>query len=207
MKKFNRKAFTLVEIIVVLAIIGVLAAIIVPILVGYTLRSQVISADSTATDVRKTVNNFLTEAEGARYGMKVSQTSVCEGEIVVLNGVWTFTVTDHTVFNKNNYVSWDGSGYCTAGNTDHAAGDSAEDTLLKRIAASLPEVEDAYIRFNLKAGTCNALYMTTETAIAVTMLPFDADGWSADYYEWDTVNQGVCTEGFVVGTSPELKFG
>ena len=82
-----------------------------------------------------------------------------------------------------------------------------KDTLLKRIAASLPEVEDAYIRFNLKAGTCNALYMTTETSIAVTMLPFDADGWSADYYVWDTVNQGVCTEGFVVGTSPELKFG
>ncbi len=207
MKKFNRKGFTLVEVIVVIAIIAVLASILVPILVGYTLRSQVISADSTATNVRKAINNFLTEAEGARYGMKVAQTSVCEGEIVVLNGTWTFTISDHSVFNSNNNVSWDGSGYCTAGNTDHAAGDSAEDTLLKKIAASLPEVEQAYIRFNLKAGTCNALYMTTETSIAVTMLPFNDNGWSADYYGWDTVNQGVCAEGFVVGTSPELTFG
>lgn len=207
MKNFNKKGFTLVEIVVVIAIIGVLAAILVPILVGYTLRSQVVSANSTANNVKKVINNFLTEAEAARYGMKIAQGCVCQGEIVVMNGTWTFTISDHTLFKNSSYVSWDGSGFCTTGNTDHVAGDSAEDTLLKHIAATLPELEHAYIRFNLNAGVCNALYMTTETPVAVTMLPFDDDGWSAEFYSWDTVNQGVCVEGFVVGTSPELTFG
>lgn len=206
MKKMNKKGFTLVEIIVVVAIIGVLAAILIPALVGYTLKSQVVSADSTAANLRKTINNYLTEANAAGYGMMISQSAVCEGEIVVSGGTWTLTIVDPSLFATGS-LSWDGSGTCTSSNTQRAAGDSADDALVKKIAASLPEVERAYVRFNLKSGNCNALYMTTESSDPITILAFNDDGWSDESYEWDTFNQGVCVEGHIVGTSPVLIFG
>ena len=206
MKKMNKKGFTLVELVVVLAIIGVLAAILIPTLVGYTVRSQVVAADSTASNIRKVINNFLTEADASKYGMKITQSAVCEGEIIVSGGTWTLTVTDNSVFNHTNHMLWDGSGACTTGNTERVSGDSAEDALIKKIASSLPEVDQAYIRFHLKTGSCNAIYVTTETSTLITMPAFSDDGWSVDTYSWDTYNQGICTEGFIVGTSPVLVF-
>lgn len=57
MKKSNKKGFTLVELVVVIAIIGVLAAILVPSMMGYVKKSRLQSANSDA----KTAYNALVE--------------------------------------------------------------------------------------------------------------------------------------------------
>lgn len=205
MKKMNKKGFTLVELIVVIAIIAVLSALLVPTLIGYSLNAKVTSANSTASNLRKTVNAYLTEVDGAGYGMRTVDSAVTDAEITVVNGVWTLTLTDHSWFNDGTTI-WDGTGVCN-GVYQRAAGDSAEDELVKKLAASLPDVNNAYIRFNLKSGSCNALYMTIETSSSITMQTFSDDGWSADNYVWDGSNAGICAEGFIVGTSPVLVMG
>lgn len=54
----NKNGFTIVELIVVIAIIGVLAGILVPAMTGYVKDSKQTSADANAKTIYNAVNNF-----------------------------------------------------------------------------------------------------------------------------------------------------
>ena len=58
-----KKGFTLVELIVVIAIIGVLAAILVPTMLGYVENSRITSADQIAKTIKDAAQVAATEMD------------------------------------------------------------------------------------------------------------------------------------------------
>lgn len=200
----RKKGFTMVELIVVIAIIGVLAAVLLPTMLGYTISSRVTSANTTASDLRKAINLFLTEANTQQFGMFASRSNTTEVEISISNGVWTLTIEDPSAFVTYGPAQWTGSGTGQSG-VPPASGSNAEDLLATRLATSFEKVKMGYVSAYLEGGMCCALYYTPDDTAALSNMPaFGAGGWSVDSYEWDGSYAGVTPDGAIVGTSPKL---
>lgn len=200
----KNKGFTLVELIVVIAIIGVLAAILIPTMIGYTIQAQVTSADATASKIKNSITYFLTEADTQGYGFRPVTGNYCNGEITVTNSLWTLKITEgdpSTVFASSD-ISWTGNGSGKAG--DSKFSNCAEQILAITLADSLPDITTAKIGFRLENGNCCACYFTSDTDGSLTVPTFGNDGWSTTGFVWNGNNKGISDEGYVVGTAPAL---
>ncbi len=207
-----KKGFTLVELIVVIAIIGVLAAILVPTMLGYVTSSRVTSADTTAAKIEDTIDTFLTQADTSSYGMLQSNTALALLSGNCNGGTWTINCSaTGAPFKSSSSVSWGSSGTGSA-NATKVGISEALSLLAIELGNLFPDVESCCFEAQLRGGDCTAVWYTADTnsgsVNGLTSGAFISNGeWSAEVFGWDTTTAGVSSEGFIVGTSPKLNLG
>lgn len=160
MKKLNNKGFTIVELVIVIAVIAILAAVLIPTVSGLIKTAQT-SADVTLV---KNVNMFLaTEraAEGKNATMQDALDDALEGG---------YDVTKLTPTNSDNLILWDQESdnfvLYANGKYNSAGADVKVDT---NALYKLWNIAD-----NTEGSDYSVYYTGTETEVAVNGVGFDA---------------------------------
>ncbi len=177
-----KSAFTLVEIVVVIAIIGILAAILVPTLIGALRSARVASANTTAADVRNAVNMWLAKKTSDNlYPKKYDYDSAVYVKIVADHGVY-----EDPVFVGDFWVN--------------DADDAELSADLKQFIIDTLGYKRMYSIGYLIEGRIGALYFV-EQSREPEGAPTAADFKRTDFWPGDN---GFNAKGEAIGTSPIL---
>jgi len=167
----------MIELIVVVAIIGVLAGILIPTMLDYSRSSRVASMNTTASHFNREITIWFTEMNGDGYTIRADAT-VDFTVTVATPGVYTVTEADMNA--------------CFAGRTP-PSGYSSD--FISYLSENLPDIRVSKIKVVLTNGAV--------AGILYTVAPTNTVVWNG--WEWEstgTRKDGVSSDGVVFGSYP-----
>lgn len=204
-----KKGFTLVELIVVIAIIAVLAAILVPTMMGMVTKARVTSANNTASELRTTVNWMLLQADAAHFG--INQNKVIKFDITINttdgNTVWTCSAAQEGTYHNGNAggITWGtAQSYTVGSNAD--TGKLGEKMICQSMSERFSQMKNGSAVIVLNSGDCTFVAYSSEISSGLPedqYPPIGTDG-NPGSFDWDGNISGISPEGYIVGTSPAV---
>lgn len=197
-----KKGFTLVELIVVIAIIGVLAAILVPTMLGYVENSRITSADQIAKTIKDAAQVAATEMDTQGMGLNATVLEVkgaydadgAAGTKVTFDAADAVGGADA---NPNGVIGVDNTNY--KGNNKTGASGKHATKLGTSLETLLTEqTKDLSFIIIYKNGTVAQVYVSedaTLTTAAAIQTSMSAAGGKA----------GKLSTGEIVGSNPKIE--
>lgn len=196
-KAASKKGFTLIELVVVVAIIGVLAGLLVPTMFDAVTNSRIASAQQTAKVIRDRSAEFFTKMDTQMH------THVGEVQKVVItvdNGTWSMT--------GGSAADWvDGVNHWnTLPGVSDPGNDSRQNTeLLSSLAVSAQSIGTAYIEMYVEYAHVVGVTVIEGASAPAGTMPAAQDFADRTFGYGGGDRAGRMQDGTVIGTAPILS--
>lgn len=196
-KAASKKGFTLIELVVVVAIIGVLAGLLVPTMFDAVTNSRIASAQQTAKVIRDRSAEFFTKMDTQMH------THVGEVQKVVItvdNGTWSMT--------GGSAADWvDGVNHWnTLPGVSDPGNDPRQNTeLLSSLAVSAQSIGTAYIEMYVEYAHVVGVTVIEGASAPAGTMPAAQDFADRTFGYGGGDRAGRMQDGTLIGTAPILS--